>query len=77
MKKLTLKIFAILTLFFGLLLCVSVLGCGNAAGGGNESGGNTTKENDENQIDKDKIIPVNDFWPYPADKGSFDNPSKN
>ena len=75
MKKLTLKIFAILTLFFGLLLCVSVLGCGNAAGGGNESGGNTTKENDENQIDKDKIIPVNDFWPYPADKGSFDKSS--
>ena len=56
MKKLTLKIFAILTLFFGLLLCVSVLGCGNTASG-----------NSANEIDGEKIIDsifVSPFWAF-------------
>ena len=45
MKKLTLTLFAGLTVLFGVLLCVSVIGCGNSAGGDPEQ-----TQDDENEI---------------------------
>ena len=45
MKKLTLKLFAGITVLFGVLLCVSVIGCGNSAGGDPEQ-----TQDDENEI---------------------------
>ena len=72
MKKLTLKLFAGITVLFGVLLCVSVIGCGNSTGE-TDSGGNNKGEKQE-KIDEKEIV-INDFW-LDETKGSYNKESK-